>query len=119
MVVHGNIRPGFRHENFSANNKGTGVSNPLGRSRFLVVEVDMGFFGRLMGKKPGFNELLDKFHGDPRFREHLESNLEEAIRPFQLSPEERETIRNNTEKKRENYTATVFREIVDKYKDYL
>jgi hypothetical protein len=83
------------------------------------VEVGMGIFGRLIGKKQGFNELLDKFHSDSQFREHLESNLEEAIRSYRLSPEEKETIRNNVEKMRENYTATVFREIVDKYKDYL
>ncbi len=74
-------------------------------------------FSMFFHKKPGFDELLKRFHEDAQFRSQLETDFETAVRPYKLTPEERRTVQQNIEKKRENYAEKVIRDIWNKYKD--
>ncbi len=68
-------------------------------------------------KKKGFDDLLERYHSDPEFREQLQTDFDGAISAYNLSEQEKSTIRENVGTKRENYVEKALREIWDKYKD--
>lgn len=76
-------------------------------------------FNRMFRKKEGLSELMERYHKDPQFRAQLESDFEATISPYDLSSEERQTVRDNVGKKRENYAEKALREIWNKYKDQI